>query len=350
MSLLPGYLLLLIAERAAFAEIQSLRATCKTNRELLDDYEHSVTKANISRHPCPPCCHVLSSDTREREVLPRDTFDIIRELETRERHIEEVIDSAYIAFRDDYNLQDLSQDEMEIVRANLTRALWQCSEIADLETHSIRYSDGVVPKRDPAVKSLIHQEIMLRDAPPPDGWHFALREVHEFNREDTRARQIDYIRKLSPQDLAGIAALAYLANQGYMRYRSPSGRGMSRPEVMELGVCAAENTIRHGVFFLHTKLRAHMGGSDDEDASHHANLLLDDAWCEMKQWESGDSYAQPGLNMTVTSTLCEKIGCKQRRDAMKAACTMLKGGMWKEEPEGGEGDGHEKADGEATET
>ncbi|WYZ42816.1 hypothetical protein EsH8_VI_000515 [Colletotrichum jinshuiense] len=322
MSLLPGHLLLLIAEHADFAEIQALRATCRTNRVLLDQYERAVTKVNAARYPCAPCNHILASDTREREVLPKDTFEIIRELETRERNIEEIIHGAYLAFWEEYDLQDASK--AGVVRTNLQRALWQCSTIADLETHSIRYREDIVPRRDPCVKSLIHQDIILRDAPPPDGWHLALKEVHESNRQDVRFRQIDYVRNLPAQELAGIVVLAHLAGQGYTRYRAPSG--VSRPEIIEMGVCMAENTIRHGVFFLNAKVRG------DEDAHDHAKLLLDDMYDEMRRWEAGDPSVLPGLTMSVATTLCDKVGC-ERRDMLRAACTMLKGDTWKPDQE-----------------
>ncbi|TDZ53524.1 hypothetical protein CTRI78_v006925 [Colletotrichum trifolii] len=377
MSLLPEHLLLLVAEHAGFAEIQALRATSKTNRKILDDYEHSVTKVNAARYPCPACNHILASDTREREVLPKDTFDVIREFEIRQHNIEELVHGAYLAFWEEYDLQNASK--AATIRSNLELALWQCSAIGDLETHSMRYRDGIVPRRDPCVKSLIHQDIILRDAPPPDGWHLALQEVHETHRRDVRLRQIAYIRRLPAQELAGIVVLAHLASQGYMRQRSPSGN--MRPEVIEMGVCMAENTIRHGAFFLHAKLNRNRNDYDEvdvgnptdrsighqhiedqyhhdasgrdsefgqrydssrpqllnhiemfsrhcEDAYHHANLLLDDTYEELQRYEAGDSQVLPGLMMTVASTLCDKVGC-DRPDLLKAACTLLKGGKWK---------------------
>ncbi|OLN81124.1 hypothetical protein CCHL11_09683 [Colletotrichum chlorophyti] len=322
MSLLPGHLLLLIAEHTDFAGIQALRATCKSNRALLDRYEHAVTKVSAARYPCATCNHILASDTREREVLPRETFDVIRELENRERNIEEIVHGPYLAFWEEYDLQDVSK--ADLIRSNLKRALWQCSSIADLETHSIRYRDDVVPRRDPGVKSLIHQDIILRDAPSPDGWHLALKEVHECNRQNVRYRQIAHIRELPVQELAGITVLAHLASQGYRRYRAPSG--VLRPEVIEMGVCMAENTIRHGVFFLHSKIRG------NEDADHHAKLLLDDTYDEMRRWEHGDPSVLPGLTMSVATTLCERVGC-EHRDLLRAACTILKGGIWKADEE-----------------
>ncbi|KAK1541887.1 hypothetical protein CPAR01_05274 [Colletotrichum paranaense] len=349
-SLLPGHLLLLVAEHADFAQIQALRATCKTNRALLDSYQHTVTRVNTARYPCPPRNHILASDTREREVLPKDTFDTIRELETRHRHIEDIVHGSYLAFWEEYGLQDANK--ADTIRSNLKRALWQCSAIADLETHSIRYRDDVVPRRDPCVKSLIHQEIILHDAPPPDGWHLALREVHESNRQDVRFRQIAHVRNdLSTQDLAGIVVLAHLASQGYRRYRAPTTNGLSRPEVIEMGVCMAENTIRHGVFFLYGKVVA---GEDDEDGRHHARLLLDDTFDEMRRWEAGDPSVLPGLTMSVASTFCEKIGC-EHRDMLDAACTLLRGDVWRPAAEEDEGEevepeaGREKPTGEEVE-
>ncbi|GJC87077.1 hypothetical protein ColLi_09915 [Colletotrichum liriopes] len=319
MSLLPAHLLLLVAEHADFAGIQALRATCKNNRAVLDRYERAVTRLNAARYPCAPCYHILASDTREREVLPKDTFETIRELETRQRHIEEMVHGAYLAFWEEYDLRDASK--ADTIRANLKRALWQCSTIADLETHSIRYRDDVVPRRDPCVKSLINQDIMLRDTPPPDGWHLALKEVHESNRQDVRFRQIAHVRDLPAQELAGIVVLAHLTSQGYMRYRAPRS-GASRPEIVEMGVCMAENTIRHGVFFLYSKVRG------DEDANHHAKLLLDDTYDEMRRWEAGDPSVLPGLTMNVAATLCEKVGC-EHRDMLSAACTLLRGDVWR---------------------
>ncbi|KAF5517737.1 hypothetical protein CGCA056_v010869 [Colletotrichum aenigma] len=321
MSFLPPHLLLLIAERAGFSEIQALRATCRTNRELLDRYEHAVTKINAAHYPCAPRNHILASDTREREVLPKDTFEIIRELETRESNIEQLINGAFLAFWEEYDLQDTSK--ADVIRASLTSALWRCSEIADLETHSIRYREDIVPRRDPCVKSLIHQDIILRDAPPPDGWHLALKEVHQSNRQDVRFRQLAYIRGLSAQELAGMVVLSHLTSQGYMRYRAPTSAA-SRPEIVEMAVCMAENTIRHGVFFLYSKIKG------SEDAHHHARLLLDDTYEEMRRWEAGDPSVLPGLTMTVASQLCERVGC-EHRDLLRAACVLVKGGVWKKE-------------------
>ncbi|KAK1962010.1 hypothetical protein LY78DRAFT_706102 [Colletotrichum sublineola] len=319
MSLLPAHLLLLVAEHAQFAGIQALRATCKGNRSILDRYEHAVTRLNAARYPCAPCNHILASDTREREVLPKGTFETLRELETRQRNIEEIVHGAYLAFWEEYDLRDVSK--ANTVRANLKHALWQCSMIADLETHSILYGDDVVPRRDPCVKSLINQDIMLRDAPPPDGWHLALKEIHESNRQDVRFRQIAHVRNLPAQELAGIVVLAHLISQGYIRSRAPRS-GTSRPEIVEMGVCMAENTIRHGIFFLHSKI------SRDGDANHHAKLLLDDTYDEMRHWEAGDPSVLPGLTMNVVATLCEKIGC-EHRDMLSAACTLIKGEVWR---------------------
>lgn len=291
-------------------------------------------------------------------MLPKDTFDTIRELETRHRHIEQIIHGAYLAFWEEYGLQDANK--ADTIRANLKRALWQCSAIADLETHSIRYRDDVIPRRDPCVKSLIHQEIKLHDAPPPDGWHLALREVHESNRQDVRFRQIAHVRNdLSTQDLAGIVVLAHLASQGYRRCRAPTTNGLSRPEIIEMGVCMAENTIRHGVFFLYSKVVAGEGeggsdeGGSDEDGRHHARLLLDDTFGEMRRWEAGDPSVLPGLTMSVASTFCEKIGC-EHRDMLDAACTLLRGDVWRPaaEEEGEEVEpeaGREKPTGEEVE-
>ncbi|KAK1597848.1 uncharacterized protein LY79DRAFT_587032 [Colletotrichum navitas] len=319
MSLLPAHLLLLVAEHAEFAGIQALRATCKSNRSILDRYERAVTRLNAARYPCAPCNHILASDTREREVLPKYTFETLRELENRQRNIEEIVHGAYLAFWDEHDLRDVSK--ADTIRANLRRALWQCSAIADLETHSIIYRDDVIPRRDPCVKSLINQDIMLRDAPPPDGWHLALKEVHESNRQDVRFRQIAHVRNLPAQELAGIVVLAHLTSQGYMRSRAPR-TGASRPEIVEMGVCMAENTIRHGVFFLHSKMRG------DGDANHHAKLLLDDTYDEMRHWEAGDPSVLPGLTMNVAVTLCEKIGC-EHRDMFSAACTLVRGDLWR---------------------
>ncbi|KXH31745.1 hypothetical protein CSAL01_13209 [Colletotrichum salicis] len=324
-SLLPGHLLLLVAEHADFAQIQALRATCKTNRALLDSYQHTVTRLNAARYPCAPCNHILASDTREREVLPKDTFDTIRELETRHRHIEEIIHGAYLAFWEEYELQDATK--ADTIRSNLKRALWQCSTIADLETHSIRYRDDIIPRRDPCVKSLIHQEIILHDAPPPDGWHLALREVHESNRQDVRFRQIAHVRALPSDELAGIVVLAHLASQGYRRDRAPTTNGLGRPEIIEMGVCMAENTIRHGVFFLYGNV------AGDEDGRHHARLLLDDTFEEMRRWEAGDPSVLPGLTMSVASKFCEMVGCEHRY-MLDAACTLLRGDVWRPAEEG----------------
>ncbi|OHE93604.1 hypothetical protein CORC01_11103 [Colletotrichum orchidophilum] len=319
-SLLPGHLLLLVAEHADFAQIQALRATCKSNRALLDSYQHTVTKVNAARYPYAPCNHILASDTREREVLPKDTFEIIKELETRHQHIEEIIHGAYLAFWEEYGLQDMSK--ANTIRSNLKRALWQCSAIADLETHSIWYRDDIIPCRDPCIRSLIHQEIILHDAPPPDGWHLALQEVHESNRQDVRFRQINHVRSLPVEELAGIVVLAHLASQGYRRYRAPTTGGMGRPEIIEMGVCMAENTIRHGVFFLYSKVRG------DDDGKHHARLLLDDTYDEMRRWEAGDPSVLPGLTMSVASTFNEKIGCEHRH-MLDAACTLMRGDVWR---------------------
>ncbi|KAF9876503.1 hypothetical protein CkaCkLH20_05911 [Colletotrichum karsti] len=338
MSLLPGYLLLLVAEQAGFSEIQALRATCKFNRSLLDRNEHSVTKANTSRYPYAPCNHILASDTREREVLPLDTFDTIRELQTRQRNIDELVNGNFLDFWDEYDLDYPSK--ADFIRGSLRNALWRCSEMADLETHSIKYRDDVVPRRDPCVKSLIHQDLILRDAPPPDGWHLALKEVHDSNRQDVRLRQIAHIREcLGASDLAGILVLAHLTSQGYMRYRAPTS-ARSRPEIVEMGVCMAENVLRHGVFFLHAKIK---GG---EDAHDHAKLLLDDTYEEMRRWETGDPSVMAGLTMTVVARFCEVVGC-ERKDYLTAACTLVRGDVWKKEEDEGEGedDEREKEDG-----
>ncbi|GKT89657.1 hypothetical protein Ct61P_07507 [Colletotrichum tofieldiae] len=210
-----------------------------------------------------------------------------------------MVHGAYLAFWEEYDLRDASK--ADTIRANLKRALWQCSTIADLETHSIRHH--------------------VARCPPPDGWHLALKEVHESNRQDVRFRQIAHVRDLPAQELAGIVVLAHLTSQGYMRYRAPRS-GASRPEIVEMGVCMAENTIRHGVFFLYSKVRG------DEDANHHAKLLLDDTYDEMRRWEAGDPSVLPGLTMNVAATLCEKVGC-EHRDMLSAACTLLRGDVWR---------------------
>ncbi|KAK2042984.1 hypothetical protein LZ31DRAFT_344764 [Colletotrichum somersetense] len=319
MSLLPAHLLLLVAEHAEFSGIQALRATCKSNRSILDRYERAVTRLNAARYTCAPCNHILASDTREREVLPKYTFETLRELESRQAKIEEIVHGAYLAFWEEHDLRDVSK--ADIIRANLKRALWQCSAIADLETHSIMYRDDVVPRRDPCVKSLINQDIMLRDAPPPDGWHLALKEVHESNRQDVRFRQIAHVRDLPARELAGIVVLAHLTSQGYIRSRAPRS-GTSRPEIVEMGVCMAENTIRHGVFFLYSKMFG------DGDANHHAKLLLDDTYDEMRHWEAGDPSVLPGLTMNIVLALCQKMGC-EHRDMLSAACTLVRGDLWR---------------------
>ncbi|KAG7136743.1 hypothetical protein HYQ45_005762 [Verticillium longisporum] len=145
---LEGFLVLAVAPFLGHQDIQALRCTCATSRRTLDTYERSTARASICRTPLSgpaPSHHLLTSDTPARYVAPRDTYAALRELEDREREIAFLVDtSPYLrsAFTRT-GIKPASRGETRRARAALKRALWICSDLADLETAQWASPDAV---------------------------------------------------------------------------------------------------------------------------------------------------------------------------------------------------------------
>ncbi|KAL2758842.1 hypothetical protein ACRALDRAFT_2026286 [Sodiomyces alcalophilus JCM 7366] len=313
---LQGFVVLLVAPFLSYEGIQALRATSTSLRDILDRYERSIALEHFARHwyEVQPRHLILSSETPTRYVIAFPSYAAIREFEGRARTIHYLIHhTSYLS--EGYSCAGLGQDctpeEMAYITQGLERALWLCSHIADLEAASWSSLDDVPESRrldQHIVGDRCHECEEASDATTAGEKLPAQNPV--------RAAQLEIIKSLPTVDLARLVVLLFLVRHGLMGFLIDEGRD----DDVELHICqawctsAAEATLRHGAFFLHSQIQG--GNKCLLDAAEvtcpvarRVAELVSELVEEIHQWERGDSDMLPGLNMTVQGTFRKRVGC-----------------------------------------
>ncbi|KAI0525791.1 hypothetical protein F5B22DRAFT_587787 [Xylaria bambusicola] len=256
----------------------------KKSYMLIEAHEHSISKGRAAAFTLPPLGKALSSRTDQRDVISKDTFAMTRELELRELRSDLLVGecpSIFCLVSPPWfpPLPPSARSRLEPV---LKRALHQCDRIAD---------------------------IAANESPlPPQCYHALLEEVDELSSSTlyssdeslnplanpkARPKQIEYIRSLLLEDVAGLYMLVNLIGYGMMacyQFSTPS---------MEVKTTIEECVLRHGTWFVWACLRSELS---------LASCMIDAGRVELRQWESGALKGPDGLKMTLTGRFRELLG------------------------------------------
>ena len=199
---------ILIAEELEVDDIRSLMLTSKTNNAIIRRYQRSIAKSRICRmifdaQLRPLFRPVLSSKTKNRQILEATTFDVVKELELRAASVQTIFDhrdGLSWSFLDPisimFDFQDLTPQQIERLISKLKDTCAITDRISDCAA-TVRRTFQLDPKSPfPEVS----EELLKR-------------AIH-------RARQ-DLIAALGPLDLALLDLLSVLALLAYGRRFSP---------------------------------------------------------------------------------------------------------------------------------
>ncbi|KAH6682166.1 hypothetical protein F5X68DRAFT_192541 [Plectosphaerella plurivora] len=311
---LEGWLIIQVAELCTGEEIQALRGISRTARAILDQYEVSTTKNNLAlrTYPIAPRERILCSAFPERPVIRLASYAAIRELEGRRRKISYLVrDSMYLRYG--YSRCSIEDDSehMDNVIESLERAMWVCTDLADIEaagreplpyTHPLAEREHLdcshQPKSNPtegrprnssySSEAIVFNTIMMDGHRTP---HIHLDgTVHGMATDDApalpatatskgnltaieiRQEQLDTVIALSTADLSSMLILSTLATRGFEEYLGQNRmKTYPRDIVTEWCVSVAENAYRHGVFFLYPQALRGQPSELSSSASTHDN-------------------------------------------------------------------------------
>ncbi|KAJ8129386.1 hypothetical protein O1611_g4246 [Lasiodiplodia mahajangana] len=286
---IPDEVILCIVEQMDTITRKSFMATNKGITALVEYYEHSIAKNRAASFILPPLGNILSSSTEERFVLHKNTFLMVHELELRQNRIDRLLKERPKVFDlvSPPWLPCLIPKFQIRLEPMLKRALYQCDRIADIAAN-----EPSLPIPVEYYHAILDGAFELASALTDDDED--LYKLNPLTRPDARLRQIEYIRSLSLEDIAGLFILVEMIGYGRAFY------------VMALG--------SHGHFFW--------GGRDLQEL---AICIITAGKAELAQWESGDLEGPPGLKMTLTSRFVELInGGTGEKARAKMADTLLK--------------------------
>ncbi|KAI1755639.1 hypothetical protein F4782DRAFT_527694 [Xylaria castorea] len=286
---IPSDIILHIVEQMDSDMRESFMATNKGIYRIIESYEHSVSKFRAATFTLPPLGNVLSSSTKERRVLPKNTFAIVREFELRDNRIDRLIKECPRVFclASPPWLPCLTARQQARLVPILKRALYQCDRIADIAAN------------------------VLGPQIPPEYYHAITDEVYELpsalsstteaefklnplTRPNARPKQIEYIQSLPLKDIAGIFILINMLGYGLTCFCSNTA--YERKAVVE------ECVLRHGTWFVWSRLLG------DPSMRELAGYIISAGRAELRQWEAGAIDGLPGLKMTITGRLNEMVG------------------------------------------
>lgn len=286
----------------------------QTARATLDKYEHSTVTNNLARRyfPVQPRETILCSAFPERPVISLTSYDAIKELEARRRKIGYLVrHSMYLRYG--YRrcaIAVRNPNQMEKVAEALERALWICTDLADIEARrrkpsrspspvSEKLECSHQPVNDPAEgrpptntyfssEAIVFNTVLLNGHRVPhihlDGTtHGIGSESDQDTAENSgprgslpsnaiRQEQLDTVHKLSTEDLSAMFVLSSLATKGFEEYLGKNRmKNYPRDIVTEWCVAVAENAYRHGVFFLYPQALRGQPNELSSTASTHDN-------------------------------------------------------------------------------
>ncbi|GAP82529.2 hypothetical protein SAMD00023353_0100760 [Rosellinia necatrix] len=288
---MPNEILLTLAEHMDTATRLCFMASNKKLYNLINSYEHSISESRAASFPLPPLGNILSSSTHERHVLRPYTFKIVRELELREHRIARLVKywPQLVSCECPYGLPALTVSQQARLGSVIRRALNQCDRIADIAANE---PCVLIP---PRYYDYIFDEMYSL----PEAMGSTDEELSKFNpltRIDARLRQIEYIRSLSLEDIAGLFTLVNMIG-----YQSISSKTIT-PEKFASKVITEECILRHGTWFVWSDLLG------DIDMIVLASYIVEAGKTELRGWEAGTFNAPPGLKMTLSKRFRELVG------------------------------------------
>ncbi len=167
----------------------------------------------------------------------------------------------------------------------LERALHQCDRIADIAA-----KESPIPVEN--YRSILDGVYELPSA-------LLSAELSKFNplaNPNARPKQIEYIRSLSLEDIAGLFILVNMLGYGLMLSYPISSTSYERKTVIE------ECILRHGTWFVWARL---LGGPGMLEL---AGYIISAGRAELRQWESGALNGPDGLKMTLMGRFRELLG------------------------------------------
>lgn len=289
----PNEIILRIVENMNTKTRESFMVTDKRTYTLIRDYEHSISKRRAASFILSPLGNVLSSSDTERCIVSKDTFLMVRELELRDKRINLLIARCpnALCVHSPPWLPCLTVTQQARLIPMIKRALYHCDRIADIAANepgspiSPEPDHGVVPGmlRHPAVSTTL---------PVGDPSTF-----DSLAKPMARPKQIEYIRSLPLEDIAGVFVTINALGIGLM-----CSCMCSAPARYEQKTVIEESVLRHGTWFVWSRL---LGGAEWK---HLANSIIVDGWAELRGWESGAINGPPGLKMTLVQRFRELVG------------------------------------------
>ncbi|GAW12046.1 hypothetical protein ANO14919_014010 [Xylariales sp. No.14919] len=207
---------------------------------------------------------------------------MVLELELRESRISRLIDECpkVFAMASPPWLPSLTAMQQTRLRPVLERALYQCDCIADIAANG----------SCPPIPSKYYHAILDGVYELPSALLPTADEISEFNplaNRKARPKQVEYIKSLSLEEIAGMFILVSMIGYGLMCSYPNSSTAYERKTVIE------ECILRHGTWFVWARL---LGGSGMQEL---AGYIISAGRAELRQWEAGALDGPPGLKMTL---------------------------------------------------
>lgn len=295
---------------------------------LIKTYEHSISKARLALFTLPPLGSVLSSSATERCIVSNDTFPMVRELELRAERIDQIIARCPNTFSISSPpwLPCLTVPQQTRLIAVIKRALCQCDRIADIAANEPSSPTPLALDYDFEPGMFQH---------PAASTFLPIGDLSTFNplaKPIARPKQIEYIRSLPLEDIAGIFLTTNILGIGMMCCCR-----CDAPAIYERRTVIEECVLRHGTWFVWSRL---LGGAKWKDL---ANSIILAGWAELRGWESGAVSGPPGLKMTLMQRFRELVrGGESNEFGVKIKNTLEKLVLGNDEKRAGSESGPDK--------
>ncbi|KAK5628474.1 hypothetical protein RRF57_004189 [Xylaria bambusicola] len=250
---------------------------------LIKAHEHSISKGRAAAFTLPPLGDALSSRTDQRYVIPKNTFEMNRELELRELRTDLLISECpgIFCLASPPWFPPLPPPAQRRLAPILKRALHQCDRIADIAANE--------SPLEPKYYRVLFEGADEMTAATLD----PLESLNPLANPEARPKQIEYIQSLPLEDIAGLYTLVNMVGYGLMACCQFNTSSMEGKTVTE------ECVLRHGTWFVWACLRSELD---------LAGCMIGAGRAELKQWESGALKGPDGLKMTLTARFRKLLG------------------------------------------
>lgn len=268
--------------------MQSLTYSAQELHKLLKSYETSICQYRISRFALPPTGCVLSSGGVVRHTLKYETFEAIAEIERRESRIHHILYSSFVNMARPPFLEPLEGIHQENFADMIRRSLRHCDAMADLAAN--------VPG------AAITEQQYQTMATGGSNTRVSRDEIAAlFLNFKVRPAQIEYIKQLPADDLAGLYLTVMALSAGFVQANDWVRWDPNYPEQVTV---FEECILRHGTWFLWTQV-AH--GEDVRAQAAVVNRMLRAGFAELIDWETGKADMEPGLRMSLLGAAMTKL-------------------------------------------